>query len=189
MVAKKSGSSRASILANVTTPLSFFTLGLLVIEGILGALAARASGTDFTILLIGLLVGFLMLILMVFYLTTNHKFRNALLGKEDDESLGERLSKLHLSRNDLQIFLLAANWHGDIGAAAHDAALSPDAQPSEIRLKRLRELGLIVPGHGWTCLPGHVLTRDGTELANLIEQSVEAAGELKQRPKGAVVIE
>lgn len=178
MVKRNSGKSRAAILEAVKTPLGFFTLGILVIEGILGALAVRASGTDFRILLVGLLVGFIMLMLMVFYLTASQKFRNALLGKSD-ESLGDHLSKLHLSKNDMRALVLAAYWSGDANAAAHGAALDPDAQPTEIRMKRFMELGLVEPGHGWSCLPGHVLTRDGTELANFIKQSVEAARDLK----------
>jgi hypothetical protein len=180
MANKKSSKSRVTILEAVTTPLGFFTLGILVIEGILGTLSVRASGNNFTILLVGLLVGFLMLMLMVFYLTMSQKFRNALLGKYD-ESLGDRLSSLHLSKNDMRVLILAVNtWRGDANAAAHDATLGPVAQSVESRMKRFKELGLVEPGHSWHCLPGYVLTRDGTELANFIKQSFEAARDLKE---------
>src|SRR3954453_9584457 len=47
---------RASIIRTVQTPLGFFTLLVLVTEVILGGLAVRAEGWDFTILIIGMIV-------------------------------------------------------------------------------------------------------------------------------------
>ena len=47
---------RVGIIETVKTPLGFFTLIVLVSELILGGLATRANGTNFTILLIGMLL-------------------------------------------------------------------------------------------------------------------------------------
>lgn len=54
--------NRGSLITTVKTPLGFFTLGLLVVEGILGGLAVKADGTDFTTL-IWIIGGSLVLIL------------------------------------------------------------------------------------------------------------------------------
>jgi hypothetical protein len=48
-------SGRASIIRSVQTPLGFLSLLVLVVEVILGGLAIRATGTDFTILVAGML--------------------------------------------------------------------------------------------------------------------------------------
>jgi len=49
----------------VRTPLGFFALVVLVTEGILGGLAFRATGNDFTLLVIGMLVILILLIVAV----------------------------------------------------------------------------------------------------------------------------
>lgn len=54
-----------SIIGAVQTPLGFFTLIALIIEAVLGAFAARASGLDFTILVCGILITFILLIVSV----------------------------------------------------------------------------------------------------------------------------
>jgi hypothetical protein len=64
-----SSKQRENIILTVQTPLGFFTLIVLVVEIILGLLAAKAEGTDFTIL-ISSMVGLLFLLaLIVAYLS------------------------------------------------------------------------------------------------------------------------
>lgn len=50
------------MLASISTPLKFLGLIVLLVEGILAALAVRASGIDFTILLVGMLISLFVLI-------------------------------------------------------------------------------------------------------------------------------
>jgi hypothetical protein len=61
----------ASIIRSVQTPLGFFALVVLVGEAILGALAVRATGRDFTLLVAGMLVILVLLILSVFLTARN----------------------------------------------------------------------------------------------------------------------
>jgi hypothetical protein len=63
------GKSRADIIQTVQTPLGFFTLVALIVEGILSLLATRASGFDFTLLLAGMIVIFLALVTIVAFLS------------------------------------------------------------------------------------------------------------------------
>jgi hypothetical protein len=56
---------RASIISAVKTPLGFFALVVLITEVILGGLAARATGLDFTLLVIGMLIVLISLIVVV----------------------------------------------------------------------------------------------------------------------------
>lgn len=49
------GASRVKVIEAIRTPLGFFSLVVLVCEGILGFLAARATGSNFTILIWGML--------------------------------------------------------------------------------------------------------------------------------------
>lgn len=55
------GENRATIIDSVRTPLGFFALVVLAVEAVLAGLAVRAEGTDFTILIVGL-VGTLILV-------------------------------------------------------------------------------------------------------------------------------
>ena len=48
--------SRVRVINAVRTPLSFFTLVVLICEIILGGLATRATGIDFTLLVSGMLL-------------------------------------------------------------------------------------------------------------------------------------
>jgi len=61
--------ARSVITGAVQSPLGFFTLAVLIIEGILGALAYRAEGLDFTLLVCGMLGLFALLILEFAVLT------------------------------------------------------------------------------------------------------------------------
>ncbi len=60
----KSKDSRVSILQAVQTPLGFLTLMVLVVEIILGVLANKASGLDFTLLVVGM-VGLLFALVLI----------------------------------------------------------------------------------------------------------------------------
>ena len=53
---------RANLLSAINHPLRFLALTVLVVEGILATLAFRAAGTDFTILLVGMLISLFLLI-------------------------------------------------------------------------------------------------------------------------------
>lgn len=61
--------SRVSIIQSVQTPLGFFTLVVLITEAILGILASKASGQDFTILVISMCVFMFLLVSVVAYIS------------------------------------------------------------------------------------------------------------------------
>jgi len=68
MATSKSRKGRASwseIIRTVQTPLGFFALVVLVVEAIVGGIAALSSGTDRTYLLLGMLVVMITLIFIV----------------------------------------------------------------------------------------------------------------------------
>jgi hypothetical protein len=61
--------SRTSIIQSVKTPLGFFTLVVLITEVILGVLAQKASGGDFTILVISMIALMFVLVGIVAYMS------------------------------------------------------------------------------------------------------------------------
>jgi hypothetical protein len=61
---EKSKAGRVSILEAVQTPLGFLTLMVLVVEIILGVLANKATGLDFTLLVVGM-VGLLFALVLI----------------------------------------------------------------------------------------------------------------------------
>lgn len=61
---------RARLVKSVQTPAGLFALAFLIVEGILAALAIKASGNDFTLLVGGMLVSFLTLVVVFFALAT-----------------------------------------------------------------------------------------------------------------------
>jgi hypothetical protein len=63
---------RSTIIKSVQTPAGLFALVFLIVEGILGVLAARASGRDFTLLVGGKLVLFLSLVVVFGILATKN---------------------------------------------------------------------------------------------------------------------
>jgi len=63
----RSHRDRLAIIQAVKTPLSFFTLALLVVEVILGIMASRATGRDFTILLTATVALPFLLVVVVAY--------------------------------------------------------------------------------------------------------------------------
>jgi hypothetical protein len=66
-------SDRAPILNAIPTNLRFLALGVLVAEAILLILATRASGTDLTLLIIGMLVLLFLLVLVGVWLIRSNK--------------------------------------------------------------------------------------------------------------------
>ena len=50
------GLGKAPIIQAVQTPLAFFALAVLIIEVVLGILAARASGWDYSVLLCSMVI-------------------------------------------------------------------------------------------------------------------------------------
>ena len=69
LMASDSSESRTSIIQSVKTPLGFFTLAVLITEVILGLLAAKASGRDFTILVVSMIVLMFVLVGIVAYIS------------------------------------------------------------------------------------------------------------------------
>lgn len=63
---------RVSVLQAVKTPLAFFTLALLVAEVILGILASRATGRDFTILVTATVALPFLVVLVVAFQVRSH---------------------------------------------------------------------------------------------------------------------
>jgi nucleoside 2-deoxyribosyltransferase len=63
-----SSTIQVDILQEVKTPLKYFALAVLVVNGILGVLAYKASGWDFTFLLVGMIASLFLLIALVGYL-------------------------------------------------------------------------------------------------------------------------
>lgn len=65
-ITKSSNNSkgRVNIIQSIQTPLGFFSLIILVTEAILGLLAVKAAGSDFTILMVAM-VGIMLLSIMV----------------------------------------------------------------------------------------------------------------------------
>jgi hypothetical protein len=161
--------TRATVIERVTTPLGFFTLGILVIEAILATLSLRASGYDLTILILGMLLGFLVLCAMVFVLTIHPTFRHALLGNADDLSFSD-IQAMSLSFNDVRVLFAAGNPSG-----LTFIEIEPDlvtVQPGismDQRIERFRTLGLAQPSRYRRV----DLTPRGVQLSQLIRQFAE----------------
>jgi hypothetical protein len=128
--------SRLGIIEAVKVPLGFFTLGILIMEGILGALAYKAQGFDFTLLVIGALGGFFTIIVMVFVLAAFPSFRDALLAREKDKFTG-KLLELQLTENDI-LFLHAFAY--DKG---HAERTPFGTKPIAQRIRDLADKGLM----------------------------------------------
>lgn len=68
MSKKSDNGERIRVIREVKTPLGFFTLAILITEVILGGLATKANGFDFTLIIVGMLISYLSLIFIVAYL-------------------------------------------------------------------------------------------------------------------------
>src|SRR5262249_4382605 len=113
MAKRHKETNRATILDRVTTPLAFFTLGILVIEAILASLSLRASGANLTILILGMLTGFLLLCVMVFVLTVHPRLRQALMGVADP-SPAASINEMQLTPSDMLVLSASINTHSDV---------------------------------------------------------------------------
>ncbi len=83
---------RTPIIRAIRTPLGFYSLMVLVVEVILGGLALRATGTDFALLLAGMLVILVLLILSVAF-TANVAARGV-------DAAGKRASRSSAKKYD-----------------------------------------------------------------------------------------
>jgi hypothetical protein len=165
---RASSRNRAALIAAVRSPLNFFTLGILVTEGIILALAYKATGLDFTLLVIGALVGLLLLIVVVFVLVLNPNKQNALLGIADEGITG-RVRALELSDNDIRFLI---NLKG--GSFLDQFQPLPNVGGVKIledRAAALAKKGLVSVSKG----SGRVYyrpTRNGFDLIGLIQDLV-----------------
>jgi hypothetical protein len=119
MSRNKPESGRVSIIQAVQTPLGFFTLTVLVVEVILGLLANRASGFDFTVLVISMIA--LLFVLVTIVAQAVQRNPDVLLGKATAEPTQpipkpnpqQEYSLLHglLARDDLRALVHHAREH------------------------------------------------------------------------------
>ena len=105
---------RSNIIASVTSPLALFALVILVIEGLLGVFAARATGADFTFLVYGM-VGSLVLLILIFaflLLFQRTSILDTLSSAADKaQSAGQAFVITLAAPNDMQGFDLAnVSW-------------------------------------------------------------------------------
>lgn len=71
-----------NIVQAIKSPLGLFALVVLVVEVILGILASRAMGTDFTLLIIGMLATIFSMIVALAYLSIRHPKKLIMLTKQ-----------------------------------------------------------------------------------------------------------
>lgn len=133
---KAKAESRVSIIEAVKSPLGFFTLCILGVEAILVTLSARATGLDFTILLVGLLLGFVVLLAMVYLLAT----RRALGGTE--QPLPNYSDFMSLTDNDVRV-LKAISEHDIFHPGELENYVERSTTPLDRRLGQLKKIGLI----------------------------------------------
>lgn len=76
--AKPTATIQVDVLREIGTPLKLYGLVILVVEVVLGALAAKATGTDFTLLVAGMVGTLVLVLLSVAYLLV--KRPEALIG-------------------------------------------------------------------------------------------------------------
>jgi len=74
------GRGRAGIIHAVQSPLGFFTLAVLIVEVVLGVLASRATGWDYSVLLGGMIIFMFALVAFVGTIVVRHP--ELLLGVE-----------------------------------------------------------------------------------------------------------
>jgi hypothetical protein len=140
MAVRKFKENRASIVDAVKTPLGFFALAILITEAVLLALSPQARGFDFTLLVIGALSGFGLILVMVFLLILMPRARDILLGVVP-LNLTDQLSDLNLTDNDIRV-LLTAHGHGPVGEIHLGVSHPLKSSPQE-RAKRFKKLGLL----------------------------------------------
>jgi hypothetical protein len=95
MAKKPSSSDHIGIIERVSIPLAF----ILVLEAILGLLCVRATGMDRTILIVGMLLVFALLVAMVFVLTREPQSRSSFAGNFRSITVGRyRRDEAHSKR-------------------------------------------------------------------------------------------
>jgi hypothetical protein len=159
MVAKKQ-ESRSSIIDAVKTPLGFFALAILITEAVLLALSPQARGFDFTLLVMGAVAGFALILIMVFVLILMPKAREILVG-QTPASIARQLQELQLSSNDI-VFMMSI---GSIGISPPQVAEQPD------RVTRFQKIGLVEKRRK----DYFDLTADGRELQSFVFQVQSAS--------------
>lgn len=126
---------RTGIIRSVRTPLGFFTLTVLVVEAIMGIMTNFTSGSDRTILIVGILIIILLLIIIVAVMAWKRPHR--LYGRAKDEVGGVRADVVFtptkrkeydqlfrgFANSDLYAFNPPFKVEGEPGDARFEAAL------------------------------------------------------------------
>ena len=148
---------RIGIIGRVITPLGVFTLGILVIEGILAS--QRATETELTVLIAGMLVG----LALLFALTA---FRTLQKNDVANYSPSAAIAEMNLTANDIRTIYQAKLNNGEL-IEASTILLGDRVLRWDKRLEKLRKLGL---AHGPFSQGGWMrLTSEGRALARLID--------------------
>jgi hypothetical protein len=170
MVSKAKPADRLGIIGRVTTPLAFFTLGILIIEVILGLQSVSVTGIDRTILIVGMLIGFGMLCTMVFVLARQSRYAFT------SSSPATAIAQMHLTANDIRTIYVAHHQHGRVHEVKTSAILVDNQLPWRKRIQKLKRLGLVdssfEPDHSDTGLI--FLSEEGNNLALLIARFAQA---------------
>ena len=189
-MAKRPAKERSNLIAQVTTPLAFFTLGVLVIEVILGSLSFRADDAQLTILIVGVLVGFALLCSMVFFLASNPARRHLLLGTEPTIPPATLIHSMQLSRNDIRVLYTISMSGRTLDVDEADAAVLGDKpMPNERRFEKLTKLGLLElvdqhdDSHDFWPPVQYQATDEGFALVYLMHNIVDAVDELRASMK------
>ncbi len=159
---------RAGVIERVT-PLGFFALGILVVEALLGALALRAEGEHLTLLIYGLLFGFVFLCALVAVMASSPKYRPGLVGKAE-ASPASAIADMHLTSNDIRAIYFASMRHGRLAErSAPEFLMGGNQSQWEHRLRKLEDLKLVRrAAYSRTGEKEATLTHEGRALANVI---------------------
>ena len=187
LVAAPKSSSRNEVIGAVRTPLGFFSLALLVAEAILGIVAARASGTDRTLCIVGMLVVMGGVIGIVTWLARApdilgggpdpRKLAESVLLKSENESLKEVLQRLSAENSNLKASIER------VSSENHSLKLRLE----DVTTWRLQILGLL--GQGSTDVntmfrelragDGEARTKVLSEIGRLVEEGTIEADTFK----------
>jgi hypothetical protein len=180
-MAKTPQQNRVRILEIVKTPLAFFTLGMLIVELILGALSARATDMNLTILIAGMVAAFFMLCAMVFVLALRPELRHALLGNVEP-SLFSYIENMRLTKNDIRVLYAFSTqpslFHGfNNSVSTYLDGLLIGANPGsfEARINKFKKLRFLK-----STSYGYSITDEGTDVANLVAKFSEPVLDLKR---------
>jgi hypothetical protein len=168
-VAAKKQESRASIIDSVTSPLGFFSLAIIITEAVLLALAAKAQGSDFTMLVIAAIANFILILMMVFVLLLVPTAREFLVrGRSDTLPGGASFDLAALTENDVLAILnmRSGGTIEDLGYGLPNQGKTPQQ-----RAAHFQQLGLIqIPKKG----NGHfMLTDRGVDVLRLLRRAAD----------------